>query len=69
MPMRRIAEGVSVDVRLRAMNKGRKRQQTWRFDQVTKTIKHQYYKSYSLDIASNGGSTNLRITTTNSRWW
>jgi hypothetical protein len=67
--MQRIAEAVGTDVRLRRWHSGRLRQQTWRFDGTTKTLKSQYYKTYSLDITNNGRSTNLRITTTNSRWW
>jgi hypothetical protein len=69
MPMKRVAEAVSVNIRLRRWNKGRSRQQTYTFDRVTKTVKSEYYKSYSLDITSNGRSSNLRVTTTNSRWW
>jgi hypothetical protein len=45
------------------------RAQQWYFDEVSKTIKNNYWKSHSLDIQSNGGSTNIRCTTTNSRWW
>jgi hypothetical protein len=67
--MKRIAEVVGTDVRLRAYQAGKVRQQTYRFDQVTKTIKSQYHTGYSLDIANSGRSTNLRVTTTNSRWW
>jgi hypothetical protein len=69
LPMRRIAEAVSTNIKLRRWNKGRVRQQTFRFDGTTKTIKSQYYKQYSLDITSNGRAANLRLTTTNSRWW
>jgi hypothetical protein len=39
MPMRRMAEVVGSDVRLRKIHKGRKRQQTFRFDEISKTIK------------------------------
>jgi hypothetical protein len=67
--MKRIAEAVSTDVRLRRWNKGRKRQQTWRFDIKTKTIKSQYHTSYSMSIHNNGRHNNLRVTTTTSRWW
>jgi len=45
------------------------RAQQWYFDGVSKTIKNNNWKSHSLDIQSNGGSTNIRCTTTNSRWW
>jgi hypothetical protein len=41
----------------------------WYFDGVSKTIKNNNWKSHSLDIQSNGGSYNVRCTTTNSRWW
>jgi len=43
--------------------------QQWFFDGVSKTLKSNQWKNYSLDIQSNGGSTNVRCTTTNSRWW
>jgi hypothetical protein len=43
--------------------------QQWFFDGVTKTIRNNNWKSHSLDIQSNGGSANVRCTTTNSRWW
>jgi hypothetical protein len=43
--------------------------QTFFFDNVSKTIKSQHWKHVSMDIQSNGGSSNLRMTTTNSRWW
>jgi hypothetical protein len=69
LPMKRIAEVVGTDVRLRTYNSGKVRQQTFKFDQVSKTIKSQWHTSYSLDIANSGRSSNLRVTTTNSRWW
>jgi hypothetical protein len=69
MPMKRVVEAVGNNIALRRWVGGRKRQQTWKFDQVSKTIKSQYRTNYSIDIAGNGSSTNLRVTTTNSRWW
>jgi hypothetical protein len=45
------------------------RPQQWFFDQVSKTIKNNNWRSHSLDIQGNGASTNVRCTTTNSRWW
>jgi hypothetical protein len=69
MPMRRVAETVSTDVRLRRYNAGRARQQTWRFDITSKTIKSDYYRSYSMTIPNNGRNNQLRVTTTSSRWW
>jgi hypothetical protein len=69
LPMRRVVECVGTDVRLRRYTAGRKRQQTWKFDQVTKTVKSDYHRSYSLTIPNNGRNNQLRATTTNSRWW
>jgi hypothetical protein len=67
--MKRIAEVVGTDVRLRAYQASKVKQQTFNFDQVSKTIKSQWRTTYSLDIQNSGRSTNLRVTTTNSRWW
>jgi hypothetical protein len=67
--MWRVAENVSNYLRLRRFNNGRRRQQTWKFDRVSNTIKSEYTKSYSIYMASNNSDTYLRITTTNSRWW
>jgi len=67
--MRRIAELVGSDVRLRRYHNGRKKQQTWRFDITSKTIKSMYQTSYSMEIPNQGRNNQLRATTTNSRWW
>jgi hypothetical protein len=69
LPMRRVAETVSTNVRLRRYNAGRARQQTFKFDVTSKTIKSDYYRSYSLNIPNNGRNNQLTVTTTNSRWW
>jgi hypothetical protein len=46
------------------------RQQQFFFDNVSKTIRNNYWKNYCLDIQSNGNSNNLRTTSgINSRWW
>ena len=69
LPFGRLAECVGANnVLLRKYVKNRKAQQ-WYFDPVSKTLKNNYWKSHSLDIQSNGGSSNIRCTTTNSRWW
>jgi hypothetical protein len=69
MPMRRIAECHGANnVWLKRWRKNVAAQQ-WYFDEVSKTLKNNYWKSHSLDIQGNGGSTNIRCTTTNSRWW
>jgi len=67
--MKRVVEAVGSNLKLRRYNRGRVRQQTFKFDIKSKTIKSEYHKSYSIDIQSNGSSSNLRVTTTNSRWW
>jgi hypothetical protein len=69
MPMKRVAELVGSDVRLRRYVVSRVRTQTWKFDGVSKTIKSEYQKSYSLEIPNSGRNNQLRATTTNSRWW
>jgi hypothetical protein len=69
MPFKRVAECVGANnVNLKRWRNNAKGQQ-WYFDGVSKTLKNNQWKSHSLDIQSNGGSTNLRCTTTNSRWW
>jgi hypothetical protein len=67
--MKRVAEAVSTNIRLRKYHAGKVRQQTFKFDQVSKTVKSEYYKSYSMDIPNSGRNNQLRLTTTNSRWW
>jgi hypothetical protein len=69
MPMRRVVECHGANnLWLKRYVRGRTAQQFW-FDNVSKTIKSQHWKNRSMDITSNGGSSNLRMTTTNSRWW
>jgi len=69
LPMKRIAECHGANnVWLKRWRKNVAAQQ-WYFDEVSKTIKNNYWKSHSLDIQGNGGSANVRCTTTNSRWW
>jgi hypothetical protein len=67
--MKRIAECVGTDVRLKRYTTSRRRQQTWKFDIVSKTIKSDYHRSYSMEIPNQGRNSQLRVTTTNSRWW
>jgi hypothetical protein len=43
--------------------------QIFYFDQTTKTIKTAAQANRSLDIASNGRSTNLQVGVTSSVWW
>jgi len=69
LPFNRVAECIGANnVNLKRWRVNTKAQQ-WYFDGVSKTIKNNNWKSHSLDIQGNGGSTNVRCTTTNSRWW
>jgi hypothetical protein len=69
MPMKRVIECHGANnVWLKRWRKNTTAQQ-WYFDEVSKTLKNNHWKSHSLDIQSNGGSANVRCTTTNSRWW
>jgi hypothetical protein len=44
--------------------------QQFYFDPTTKTIRSQHWKNYAVEIQSNGGSSNIRLTSgINSRWW
>jgi hypothetical protein len=43
--------------------------QRWYFDNNSKTIRSRRTTSYSLEIASNGNSNNLRAYSTGNRWW
>jgi hypothetical protein len=70
LPMKRVleAKGASNATIMRWV-KNRK-SQTWYFDGKSKTIRSNYWKNYALEIQSNGGSNNLRLTSSiNSRWW
>jgi hypothetical protein len=69
MPMQRVIECHGANnVWLKRWRKNTTAQQ-WYFDEVSKTIKNNHWKSHSLDIQGNGSSSNVRCTTTNSRWW
>jgi hypothetical protein len=68
--MKRVAECVGANnVALKRWRKNVLGQQFY-FDEVSKTIRSQQWKNYAMEIQSNGGSSNLRFTSTiNSRWW
>jgi hypothetical protein len=69
LPFGRVAECVGANNVMMKRSRVNYRPQQWFFDGVTKTIRNNNWKSHSLDIQSNGGSSNIRCTTTNSRWW
>jgi len=63
--MKRVAECIGANnVTLKKWRKNVAAQQ-WFFDPVTKTLKNNYWKSYSLDMQGN----NMRCRPTTSRWW
>jgi hypothetical protein len=70
LPFNRVAEMLGgAQVVLKRWRKNTRQQQFF-FDEVTKTIRNNYWKNYCLDIQSNGNSNNLRTTSgINSRWW
>ena len=70
LPMQRVMESIGANnLVLKRWRKNVKAQQFF-FDPVTKTIRSQQWKNYAMEIQSNGGSANLRMTSSiNSRWW
>jgi hypothetical protein len=70
LPFNRVAEMLGgTNMVLKRWRKNTRQQQFW-FDEVSKTIRNNYWKNYCLDIQSNGNSNNLRTTSgINSRWW
>jgi len=45
------------------------RNQQWFFDEVTKTIRSNYWKNYCIEIDGSGNGRWLRNRGINSRWW
>jgi hypothetical protein len=70
LPFNRVAEmHGNTQVNLKRWRKNTRQQQWW-FDEVSKTVRNNYWKNYALDIQGNGGSNNLRTTSSiTSRWW
>jgi hypothetical protein len=69
LPFNRVAEmHGNTQVNLKRWRKNTRQQQWW-FDEVSKTVRNNYWKNYALDIQGNGGSSNLRTAGINSRWW
>ena len=71
LPMKRVLEPQGANnVTIRKYNNSRRKQQTFTFNCVDKTIRSNYWKNYAMEIQSNGGSSNIRMTSTiNGRWW
>jgi hypothetical protein len=70
LPLKRVAQSHGANnIALNRYVKGRNYQQ-WFFNCADKTIRSNHWKNYAIEIQSNGGSSNLRTTSTiNSRWW
>jgi len=70
MPMQRVMECHGANnIWLKRWRKNVKAQQ-WVFDEVSKTIRSVQWRNRAMEIQSNGGSANLRVSpTVNSRWW
>jgi hypothetical protein len=70
LPLKRVIECIGANnMVIKRYTKGRVAQQFW-FDEKTKTIRSQQWKNYAVEIQSNGGSTNVRMTSgITSRWW
>jgi hypothetical protein len=70
LPMKRVVQCHGANnLALNRYYKNRVAQQFF-FDGVSKTIRSQQWKNYAMEIQSNGGSSNLRMTSgINSRWW
>jgi hypothetical protein len=71
MPMRRvITMHGNAWIYLRRWTPAHAKHAQWVFDERTKTIRNNHWKSHVMEIHSNGGHPYLRATTTkNSRWW
>jgi len=68
--LNRIAEAKgNNNISLMRYAKGRKAQQ-WKFDPVAKVIRNMNWTNYIMEIPSNGGANDLKISgSIHSRWW
>jgi hypothetical protein len=69
LPFNRVAEMLGgTNMVLKRWRNNQRQQQFW-FDEVSKTVRNNYWKNYAVEIQSNGNSNNLRTAGVNSRWW
>jgi hypothetical protein len=69
LPFNRVAEMLGgTNMVLKRWRNNVRQQQFW-FDEVTKTVRNNYWKNYAIEIQSNGNSNNLKTAGINSRWW
>ena len=69
LPFNRVAEMLGGTNMVLKRWRNNQRQQQFFFDEVTKTIRNNYWKNYAIEIQSNGNSNNLKTAGINSRWW
>jgi hypothetical protein len=70
LPMQRVIEAIGANnMVIKRWTKGRTAQQ-FTFNNVDKTIRSVQWKNYAVEIQSNGGSSNVHLTSgITSRWW
>jgi hypothetical protein len=69
LPFNRVAEMLgNTRMVLKRWRNNTRQQQFW-FDEVTKTVRNNYWKNYAVEIQSNGNHRNLKTAGINSRWW
>jgi len=70
LPFNRVAECIGANnIVIKRWRKNVTQQQFF-FDEVSKTIRSKTWTNYAMEIQSNGGSNNLRVTSgITSRWW
>jgi hypothetical protein len=68
--MKRVAEAMGNNtILLKRWVKGRTKQQTWKFG-LDKMIVNENWKNYCIEIPSNGGANDIKISGSRaSRWW
>jgi hypothetical protein len=69
--MHRVAEARGNNqITLARYVKSRFKQQSWLFNGSDKVIRNENWKNYCMEIPSNGGANDLKITgSIQSRWW
>jgi len=70
LPFNRVAEMLGgTNMVLKRWRNNQRQQQFW-FDEVSKTVRNNYWKNYCWEIQGNGSSNNFRtVSGINSRWW
>jgi hypothetical protein len=70
LPMKRVVECIGANNLVTKRYRKNVTAQQFYYDSVSKTLRSQQWKNYAMEIQSNGGSQNLRMTSgITSRWW